>query len=55
MNTLYVEKISQFDRQAEPVTVSIPFADKYTSILLFAGEAASLGLLDWYEYPFYDL
>ena len=28
------------------------FADKYTSILIFAGEAAALGLLDWYEYPF---
>ena len=28
------------------------FADKYTSILLFASEAAPLGLLDWYEYPF---
>jgi hypothetical protein len=28
------------------------FADKYTSILIFAGEAARLGLLDWYEYPF---
>jgi hypothetical protein len=28
------------------------FADKYTSILLFAGEAARLGLLDWYKYPF---
>ncbi|MEM7131816.1 MAG: hypothetical protein AAF702_36215 [Chloroflexota bacterium] len=27
------------------------FADKYTSILLFAAEAAPLGLLDWYEYP----
>ena len=26
MNTLYFEKISQFDRKAEPVTVSIPFA-----------------------------
>jgi hypothetical protein len=26
MNTLYFEKISQFDRAAEPVTVSIPFA-----------------------------
>ena len=26
MNTLYFEKISQFDRCAEPVTVSIPFA-----------------------------
>jgi hypothetical protein len=26
MNTLYFEKISCFDRQAEPVTVSIPFA-----------------------------
>ena len=25
MNTLYFEKISRFDRQAEPVTVSIPF------------------------------
>jgi hypothetical protein len=31
------------------------FADKYTSILLFAGEAAALGLLDWYEYPFYEV
>jgi hypothetical protein len=28
------------------------FADKYTSILLFAAEATPLGLLDWYEYPF---
>ena len=28
------------------------FADKYSSILLFASEAAPLGLLDWYEYPF---
>jgi len=26
MKTLYFEKISQFDRQTEPVTVSIPFA-----------------------------
>lgn len=26
MNTLYFEKISQFDRQQEPVSVSIPFA-----------------------------
>ena len=26
MSTLYFEKISQFDRVAEPVTVSIPFA-----------------------------
>ncbi|MBN1815386.1 MAG: hypothetical protein JXA14_26375, partial [Anaerolineae bacterium] len=26
MNTLYFEKISRFDRRAEPVTVSIPFA-----------------------------
>jgi hypothetical protein len=26
MNTLYFEKISRFDRQAEPITVSIPFA-----------------------------
>ena len=31
------------------------FADKYISILLFAGAATSLGLLDWYEYPFYDV
>ena len=31
------------------------FADKYTSILLFASEAAPLGLLDWYEYPFGDV
>lgn len=28
------------------------FADKYISILLFAGAAASADLLDWYEYPF---
>ena len=28
------------------------FADKYTSILLYAGAATPLGLLDWYEYPF---
>ena len=27
MNTLYFEKLSQFDRPAEPVTVSIPFAN----------------------------
>ena len=26
MNTLYFEKISQFDHRAEPVTVSVPFA-----------------------------
>ena len=25
MNTLYFEKISQFDRAAEPVMVSIPY------------------------------
>ena len=31
------------------------FADKYLSILLFAGAAASQGLLDWYEYPFHDV
>jgi hypothetical protein len=28
------------------------FADKYTSILIFAAEAAARGMLDWYEYPF---
>jgi len=28
------------------------FADKYASLLLYAGTAAPLGLLDWYEYPF---
>ncbi|MGC9522715.1 MAG: hypothetical protein ACP5HG_12645 [Anaerolineae bacterium] len=28
------------------------FADKYTSLLLYAGEATPLGLLDWYEYPY---
>jgi hypothetical protein len=28
------------------------FADKYTSLLLYAAEATPLGLLDWYEYPF---
>ena len=26
MNTLYFEKLSQFDRVAEPVTVSVPLA-----------------------------
>ena len=29
-----------------------PFADKYTSLLLYAGAATPLGLLDWYEYPY---
>ncbi|MEZ4621448.1 MAG: hypothetical protein R2867_38930 [Caldilineaceae bacterium] len=29
------------------------FADKYTSLLIFAAEAAPLGLLDWYGYPDY--
>ncbi len=28
------------------------FADRYTSVLLFAGAATAAGLLDWYEYPF---
>jgi hypothetical protein len=28
------------------------FADRYTSILLYAGVAAAHGLLDWYEYPY---
>ena len=28
-----------------------PFADKYTSIILFAGAATPEGLLDWFEYP----
>jgi hypothetical protein len=28
------------------------FADRYTSILLYAGAAAPHGLLDWFEYPF---
>ncbi len=28
------------------------FASKYSSILLFASEAAPLGLLDWYDYPY---
>ena len=28
------------------------FADKYTSILIYAAEATPLGLLDWYEYPY---
>jgi hypothetical protein len=28
------------------------FADKYTSLLLYAGEATPLGLLDWYKYPY---
>ena len=30
------------------------FADKFTSILIFAAEAAPLGLLDWYEYPYHQ-
>jgi hypothetical protein len=29
-----------------------PFADKYTSLLLYAGAATPLGFLDWYEYPY---
>ena len=28
------------------------FADKYTSLILYAGAAAPLGLLDWYDYPY---
>jgi hypothetical protein len=28
------------------------FADKYTSLLIYAAEAAPLGLLDWFEYPY---
>lgn len=28
-----------------------PFADAYTSLILFAGAATPQGLLDWYEYP----
>ncbi|MCJ7548585.1 MAG: hypothetical protein MUQ30_02765, partial [Anaerolineae bacterium] len=28
------------------------FADKYISVLLFAGAATPLGMLDWYDYPF---
>jgi hypothetical protein len=28
------------------------FADKYTSLLLYAGAATSAGMLDWYEYPY---
>ena len=28
------------------------FAAKYTSLLLYAGAATPLGLLDWYEYPY---
>ncbi len=28
------------------------FASDYTSLLIFAGEAASKGMLNWYEYPF---
>ncbi|MEZ4869694.1 MAG: hypothetical protein R3C14_50680 [Caldilineaceae bacterium] len=31
------------------------FADKYTSILIFAAAAAPLGLLDWFEYPYANL
>ena len=31
------------------------FADRYTSIIIFAGEAARLGLLDWLEYPYWDV
>jgi hypothetical protein len=28
------------------------FADKYTSLMIYASEATPLGLLDWYEYPY---
>jgi hypothetical protein len=28
------------------------FADRYTSLVLYAGAATPLGLLDWYEYPY---
>ena len=28
-----------------------PFADKYTSVILFAGAATPEGMLDWFEYP----
>lgn len=28
------------------------FADRYSSLLLFAAAATPLGLLDWYEYPY---
>jgi hypothetical protein len=28
------------------------FADKYVALLFYAGVAAPLGFLDWYEYPF---
>jgi hypothetical protein len=28
------------------------FADRYTSLVLYAGTVTPLGLLDWYEYPY---
>jgi hypothetical protein len=28
------------------------FADKYTSLLIYAGAASAAGMLDWYEYPY---
>jgi hypothetical protein len=28
------------------------FADRYTSLLIYAAAATPLGLLDWYEYPY---
>ncbi len=28
------------------------FAQDYTSLIIFAGEASDRGMLDWYEYPF---
>ncbi|MBN1814571.1 MAG: hypothetical protein JXA14_22215, partial [Anaerolineae bacterium] len=28
------------------------FADRYASLVLYAGAATPLGLLDWYEYPY---
>ncbi len=31
------------------------FADTYSSLLLFAAAATPLGILDWYEYPYYDV
>lgn len=31
------------------------FDDRYTSLLLFAAEAAPRGLLEWFEYPYYQV
>jgi hypothetical protein len=31
------------------------FDDRYTSLLIFAAEASPRGILDWFEYPYYQV